>query len=365
MPDLTQGVLKREKKDQFVLRDPVRSFRSTAKDPRVPIKIVRDLGLVEGATITGKVRRNKRGFEMVNIDNVCGLPPKEFRRRTPFDDLVPIDPCERFPLAASGVTSMRIVDLIAPIGKGTRGLIVSPPKAGKTIMLEQIANAIRAQDPEVRIIVLLIDERPEEVTQFRRAVDAEVLASSNDNTVQEHVELAELTLAHIRVELECGRDVVVLLDSITRMGRAFNLRKSGSGRTMSGGVDAGALEIPRRFFGLARNIENGGSITIVATALVDTGSRMDQLIFEEFKGTGNSEIVLNRKLSEFQIYPAIDLNASGTRKEEMLYGPGETQKLAKIRRVLAERKPMDAMTALLKLMDEFPTNAEFLESIPA
>jgi transcription termination factor Rho len=358
------GVLKLNKNGSGVLRDPARSFRPGNSEVFVPQGLIRKLRLVEGATITGRMGRGKRGPELGGVDSICGLDPEAFRQRTPFTELVAIDPNERFHLEVLGEMSMRVVDLAAPIGKGTRGLIVSPPKAGKTILLEQIAQAIRKGDPETRIIVLLIDERPEEVTQFRRAVDAEVLASSNDQNVQEHVELAELTLNHIRVELECGRDVVVLVDSLTRMGRAFNLRGSGSGRTMSGGMEAGALEIPRRFFGLARNIENGGSVTIIATALVDTGSRMDQLIFEEFKGTGNLEIVLERSLAESKVWPAINLNASGTRKEERLYGEEMTRRIAMIRRVLAERKPKDAMNLLLQQLEKFPTNEAFLNNIP-
>jgi transcription termination factor Rho len=262
--------------------------------------------------------------------------------------------------------STRIIDLVAPIGKGTRGLIVSPPKAGKTMMLEQIAQAIRASEPDTRIVVLLIDERPEEVTFFRRAVDGEVFASSSDQSLREHVALSELMLAHIRTELECGRDVVVLLDSLTRMARTFNLRGGarGGSRTLSGGLDAGAMEIPRRFFGLARNIEDGGSVTILATVLVDTGSRLDQVVFEEFKGTGNSEIVLDRELAEARIFPAINLTASSTRRAELLYSPEDTRRLARLRRMLVERNTKDALLALFKLLEKYPTNEELLQRIP-
>ncbi len=365
MPKTASGVLKRKKKGNFVLRDPARSFRPSNIEIHVPTRIVKGQGIMEGAFVSGEVRKNKRGLELDRIESVGGLSLRDFKHRPNFRDLVAIDPTKRFNLSISGEKSMRIIDLVAPIGKGTRGLIVSPPRAGKTIILEQMANSIRMDDPDTRIIVLLIDERPEEVTHFRRAVDAEVLASSNDQSIDDHVELAELALAHIRIELECGRDVVVLIDSLTRMGRAFNLQGKGSGRTLSGGVDARALEIPRRFFGLARNIENGGSITIIATALIETGSRMDQLIFEEFKGTGNSEIVLSRKLAEEHIYPAVDLPASGTRKENMLYGPEQSPKIVKLRRVLAGRKPKDALNSLLKILDEHATNEEFLETIPA
>ena len=260
---------------------------------------------------------------------------------------------------------MRAVDLVAPIGKGTRGLIVSPPKAGKTTLLEQIARAIRAGDAETRIIVLLIDERPEEVTFFRRAVDAEVFASSADRPQREHVALTELMLAHIRTELECGHDVVVLVDSLSRMARTFNLKGGRTrGRALSGGLDASALEIPRRFFGQARNIEDGGSVTIIATILVDTGSRLDQVVFEEFKGTGNSEIILDRSLADARLFPAIDVTASGTRKDHLLYDAGDFQRLAKLHRALAERAPKQALISLLQLLEKYPTNEELLQTIP-
>ncbi len=364
MPETVSGILKLSKNDYGTLRDPARSLQSTPHDVRVPKSLVKEYALVEGVSVTGAVKTRKKGAELVSVESVCGLEPKIYRARSRFTDLVAIDPDERFDLAAGGEMSMRIVDLIAPIGKGTRGLIVSPPKAGKTILLEQIAKAIRVYAPATRIIVLLIDERPEEVTHFRREVDAEVLASCNDQDPRDHAELVKLTLAHIRAELECGRDVVVLADSLTRIGRAFNLNAPGRGRTLSGGVEAGALEIPRRFFGLARNIEHGGSVTIIATILVDTGSRMDQLIFEEFKGTGNSEIILSRELAEARVFPAIDLPASGTRKEHRLHGEENTRRLNKLRRALADRKPRSAMESLLALLQKHPTNEAFLQSIP-
>jgi transcription termination factor Rho len=332
----------------------------------VPARLVRELGLVEGARVTGPVRRGRGGPELAAVDAVCGVSPEAFAARTPFDRLVAIDPQERFPLAATGEPAMRIVDLVAPIGKGTRGLIVSPPKAGKTMLLEQVAQAVRAADPEVRIVVLLIDERPEEVTFFRRGLDAEVFASSADRPQREHVALAELMLAHIRVELECGHDVVVLLDSLTRMTRTFNLQSGrGGGRSLSGGLEAGALQIPRRFFGVARNVEDGGSVTILATILVDTGSRLDQVVFEEFKGTGNCEILLDRALAEARIFPAINVRGSGTRKDELLYTPGELARLTKLRRALADRSPRDALLTLLQLVAKYPTNEELLAQISA
>lgn len=363
MPTTVSGVLKLERKGGGVLRDPSFSFRRQPRETEVPAGLIREHRLVEGATVTGPARQNRQGHVLTSVETVCGAPPETFFRRRPYTALTAIDPCKRFHLAASGEASMRIVDLVAPIGKGTRGMIVSPPKAGKTMLLEHIATAIHAGEPEARIIALLIDERPEEVTHFRRAVQAEVLASSNDQSVQEHIELVELTLAHIRTELECGHDVVVLVDSLTRMGRAFNQRGPGVGRTLSGGLDAGALELPRRFFGLARNIEDGGSVTIIATALVDTGSRMDQLIFEEFKGTGNSEIVLERSLAEAHLFPAINIRASGTRKEDRLYSPQEHRHLTSLRRMLADKKPKEAMETLLQLIATYPDNEKLLMSL--
>ncbi len=353
------GIFKAGKKGGH-LRLPERSLFSSGADVQVPQEFVAKYALVNGAEISGTTD----GRGLLSIEAICALPPEQFARRTKFTELVAVDPCDKLVLEGSGEESMRIVDLIAPIGKGTRGLIVAPPKAGKTILLEQIARAIRKADPGIRLVMLLIDERPEEVTHFRRTIEGQVLASSNDQPTEAHAELAELVLANLRAELECGHDVVVLADSLTRMGRAFNLNGSGKGRMMSGGIEAGALDLPRKFFGAARKVENGGSITIIATALVDTGSRMDQFIFEEFKGTGNSEIILDRELAEARIFPAIDLTASGTRKEARLHGADDTRRLDKLRRVLAERDPKEAMLSLKKLLDKYPTNRAFLDSIP-
>ncbi|MDH4230254.1 MAG: transcription termination factor Rho [Nitrospirota bacterium] len=363
MTDTVRGILKLTK-NGGVLRDPRRSFRADPSDPTVPRALIDRFRLVEGADVEGPLRRGGRGQELGDVSGVCGLSPEAFRNRTPFADLVAVSPTRRFNLGAAGDLSMRVVDVVAPVGMGTRGLIASPPKAGKTEIIRKMAQGMRADCPEARIIVLLIDERPEEVTMFRRQVDAEVLSSSSDQNTAEHVELAELTLAHVRAELECGHHVVLLVDSLTRMGRAFNLKGSGSGRTMSGGVDSGALEVPRRFFGLARNIEGGGSVTILASALIDTGSRMDDLIFEEFKGTGNSEIVLDRRLAEQRIFPAIDIAASGTRREAELFSPEDAERIALVRKGLAGRPPAEAMRALLKALEAHPDNAAFLASIP-
>jgi transcription termination factor Rho len=358
------GVLQRSARGKWVLRDPQRSFRPGPEDVSVSQALVSRAALVPGAVVTGPVREHRGARQLAGVAEICGLSPDEFRERKGFRDLVAIDPDERFRLGDSGEMTMRIIDLLAPLGKGSRCLVVSPAKAGKTTILQQIGRSIHQQQPDVRLLALLIDERPEEVTHFRRSVPAEVLASSNDQSYEDHIALAGLTLAYIQTELECGRDVVLLVDSLTRMGRAFNLKGSGTGRTMSGGVEAGALEIPRRFFGLARNVEHGGSVTIVATILVDTGSRMDQLIFEEFKGTGNSEIVLDRALAEARIFPALHISRSGTRREERLYPPEVVQRLAKLRRVLAERKPETAMRSLITSLANYKTNEEFLKTIP-
>jgi transcription termination factor Rho len=362
MAEQVKGVFKRTRQGG-VLRDAKYSFRPNTEPIFIPNNLVSKYKLVDGAEIAGKTTREKQGLILSTISKVCGNPPAAFAKRTEFRQLTPIAPNERFNLSLSDDPSMRAIDLVAPVGKGSRALIVSPPKAGKTMMLEKIANAIHKESPDARIITLLIDERPEEVTFFRRSVSAEVLASSSDQTAAEHVELAELTLAHIQTELECGRDVIVLVDSLTRMGRAFNLKGTGKGRTLSGGVEVGALEIPRRFFGLARNIENGGSVTIIATALIDTGSRMDEVIFEEFKGTGNCEVVLDRSLAEGYIFPAIDILKSGTRKEEQLYPEDEFQGIVKLRRMLAGQEPKEAMRTLLSLFDEYATNKELLKAI--
>jgi transcription termination factor Rho len=364
MIEIARGVLKLVPRGGGELRDPARSFRPGPQVVRVPARLVREHALPEGAELEGPVTAGRGGQELSAVTSICGLAPEAFTARRPLKQLTPVDPTQRWHLDATGETSMRLVDLIAPIGKGTRGLIVSPPKAGKTTLLMSMAHAIRAADPLARILVVLIDERPEEVTHFRRGVEAVVLASSKDENPHQHIELAELTLAYARVLLECGHEVVILVDSLTRLARAFNVQGSGTGRTMSGGLEAGVLEVPRRFFGLARSIEGGGSVTLIATVLVDTGSRMDELIFQEFKGTGNSEVVLSRQLAESRIFPAIDLPASGTRKEALLRDPIEQKRVAIVRRALAGRKPDSAMRALLKALAPYPTNAAFLASIP-
>jgi transcription termination factor Rho len=367
MSDTLKGILKRINKDQYSLRTGDRSYRPGPLMASVSPDIVRRFGLVEGAMVVGQVEQKKGKRVLVSVETVGGLAPEAFRRRPRFSDLTAVDPFERFNLGVCGQESMRIVDLISPIGKGSRQLIVSPPKAGKTVLLEQMSHAILCDSSKTRIIVLLIDERPEEVTHFRRSCEGvEVVASTSDNVAEEHCELAELMLAHVQTELECGHEVVLMIDSLTRVGRAFNSRprRGGESRpTMTGGLEAGVLEIPRRLFGLARNIEDGGSVTIVATCLVDTGSKMDQLIFEEFKGTGNSELVLDRQLAELRIFPAINIPASGTRKEAKLYSAQHMKGLVTLRRVIANYQPRDAMEALFKLLRRYKTNEQFLDAM--
>ena len=370
MAETITGILKSVAKQRLAVRTAQRSYRLDRFEVLVQKDLVSRYGLAEGAAVTGETQRQNGRARLVSIDSLGGISPDAFRQRPHFADLVAIDPHERFDLGASGQETMRIVDLIAPIGKGTRQLIVSPPKAGKTVLLEQTVQAIRHCSPQSRIIVLLLDERPEEVTHFKRAVEgAEIVSSTSDHTADEHAELAELILAHVQTELECGREIVLMIDSLTRLGRAFNNRRRGGngrrGPTMSGGLEAGILEVPRRLFGLARNVENGGSVTIIATCLINTGSRMDQLIFEEFKGTGNSEIVLDRTLAEARIFPAIDIPASGTRKEAVLYGPEHIKGLATLRRVISNYSPRGAMESLFKLLKKYPNNAEFLERMSA
>ena len=357
------GVLEVLQKGGGFLRDPARSFVPDRSDIFVPQKLIQKMNLSTGSMVVGAAEKGSKGPVLVRVETVCGLDPAEFGARTPLKQLTALNPEKRFNLGRGGVPSMRIIDLIAPIARGTRGLIVSPPKAGKTTLLENLATAIHEDSPDTRIVVLLIDERPEEVTHFRRATPGEVLASSSDQSVADHIRLAQMAMSQAVREVECHHDVVVLLDSITRMGRAFNQGSKGSGRTMSGGLDSRALEIPRKFFGMARNVEGGGSLTVIATALVDTGSRMDDMIFEEFKGTGNSEIVLDRNLAENRIYPAMDLRASGTRRDELFFSEEEFDALTLLRRRVVAAHPKPAMEGMLKLMEKYDTNEALLAGI--
>ena len=301
---------------------------------------------------------------LVEVRSVNGLALEEFARRMPFSELTSIDPYEQIRLETEQTElSTRVIDLLTPIGKGQRCLVVAPPRAGKTMLLQKIASAMTLNHPEIHLIVLLIDERPEEVTDMKRNVRGEVIASSSDDLAHNHVSIARIVLERSRRLVEVGRDVVILLDSLTRLARAHNATTPGTGRTLSGGLDARTMEQPRRLFGAARKAEEGGSLTVIATALVDTGSRMDDVIFQEFKGTGNMELVLDRSLFEQRIYPAVDIARSGTRKEEKIFPKEDLPQIHRLRRVLFEMKPHDAMLKLLDKLGKYPTNSAFLKAM--
>ncbi|MBL7141101.1 MAG: transcription termination factor Rho [Planctomycetes bacterium] len=360
------GVLELQERGYGFLRHPERDFRPTGNDIFVPPGLVARYRLKTGVSLEGATRPDKkgRGLQLGEIQRICGEDPDVYKTLKPFENLTVIDPEETLWLETGPEpVTTRVLDLLTPIGKGQRGLIVSPPRAGKTIMLEQMAVAVHTNYPDVRLMMVLVDERPEEVTHFRRATGAEVLASSNDQEVRQHVRLSRLAFAQAKVEVEFGRDVVLFLDSLTRLGRAFNKAVPSSGRTMSGGVDIHALVEPKRMFGAARNIEHGGSLTVIATCLIETGSRMDDLIFQEFKGTGNMEVVLSQELAERRLWPAMDVLASGTRKEERLVPPADLQKRYLIRRRLAGGRPIEALETLLGAMKKYPSNRELLDAM--
>jgi len=336
-------------------------------DVYVALAMVKRFGLRKGDAVTGVVRQPRDGEKaqkfnpMVRVESINGADPELSRNRVEFGKLTPLYPQDRLRLETEpGNLVTRVIDLVAPIGKGQRGLIVSPPKAGKTMVLQAIANAISTNNPEVHLMVVLVDERPEEVTDMQRSVKGEVIASTFDRPAEDHTTVAELAIERAKRLVELGHDVVVLLDSMTRLGRAYNLSAPASGRILSGGVDSAALYPPKRFFGAARNIENGGSLTILATALVETGSRMDEVIFEEFKGTGNMELKLDRKLADKRIFPAVDVDSSGTRKEEILMAPDELKTVWKLRRVLHALDSQQAIELLLGKLRETKSNLEFL-----
>ena len=345
-------------------------YLPSPNDVYVSLQQVRKYGLRKGDVITGSVREPKEGERrekfsaLVKVETVNGVEPENAKERVEFSKLIPLYPQERLRLETEpNVLTTRIIDLISPIGKGQRGLIVSPPKAGKTMVLQSIANAITTNNPECHLMVVLVDERPEEVTDMQRSVKGEVIASTFDRPADDHTTVAELAIERAKRLVELGHDVVVLLDSITRLGRAYNIAAPASGRILSGGVDSAALYPPKKFFGAARNIENGGSLTILATALVDTGSKMDEVIFEEFKGTGNMELILNRKFADKRIFPAVDVVASGTRKEEILMGTEELSIVWRLRRVLHALEPQQALELLLEKMKGTKSNVEFLLQI--
>ncbi|MCU1637526.1 MAG: transcription termination factor Rho, partial [Microbacteriaceae bacterium] len=343
-----------------------------ASDVYVSLGQVKKYNLRKGDAVVGSIRQPHEGDQsgrqkynaIVKVDSINGLTVEEAATRVEFQKLTPLYPQERLRLETEpGKLTQRIIDLVAPIGKGQRGLIVAPPKAGKTIVMQQIANAIATNNPEVHLMVVLVDERPEEVTDMQRTVKGEVIASTFDRPAEDHTTVAELAIERAKRLVELGHDVVVLLDSITRLGRAYNLTAPPSGRILSGGVDASALYPPKRFFGAARNIENGGSLTILASALVETGSKMDEVIFEEFKGTGNMELRLSRQLADKRIFPAVDVNASGTRREEMLMGVDETKINWKLRRALAGLETQQALELVLTRLKDTTSNVEFLMQV--
>ena len=335
-------------------------------DVYVSMAQIRRFGLRTGDLVAGKVRPSREGDRysaMLYITSINGLDPESNVRRPSFDELTPLYPDERLRLETPGEKSdlaLRVIDLVAPIGKGQRGLIVSPPKAGKTVLLKKIANAITVNHPEVHLIVLLIDERPEEVTDLQRSIKGEVVYSTFDEPPEDHTRISEMVHERAQRLVEQGKDVVILLDSITRLARAYNVVIPPTGRSLSGGLDPGALNKPKRFFGSARNIENGGSLTIIATALIDTGSRMDEIIYEEFKGTGNMELHLDRKLSEKRIFPAVDLNRSGTRREDLLMTKEELEGAYSIRRLLSNANNQETAEQLIGMIEKTDNNADFL-----
>lgn len=365
-PETGSGYLEIAEKGFGFLRSPEHHFSPKPTDIFVTPDTIKRCYLREGALVGGTLQPPHRGTnpQLRHVDTVNGMPFQDYTKAPRFENLVTIDPTEKINLeTAPELIETRIIDLVTPIGKGTRGLIVAPPRTGKTTILKQVANAVTTNHPDVECIVLLIDERPEEVTDFQRSVKAEVIASSNDQDLETHVRLSRFVIERCRRRVEAGKDVFVLMDSITRVARAYNSVHGGSGRTMTGGVDARALEIPRKMFASARNIEDGGSLTIIATALVETGSRMDELIFQEFKGTGNMELILDRKLSERRIFPAIDIPKSGTRKEEKLFDPKNVDAIRKLRRMMVDLNPVEAMETLIGALKKYKTNDEMLAKL--
>ena len=362
-----EGVLECLPEGFGFLRSPEHDYLPSPEDVYVSPSQIRRFHLRTGDIVSGQARPPQNGeryFALLKVEAINYEPPEWRREKIPFDHLTPLYPCERIRMEVGPENlSARVLDLLTPIGKGQRGLIVSPPRAGKTMLLQNIANSITRNHPEIILIVLLIDERPEEVTDMMRSVHGEVISSTFDEPATRHIHVAEMVLEKAKRLVEHGRDVVILLDSITRLARAYNATVPSSGRVLSGGIEANALRHPKRFFGAARNIEEGGSLTILATALIDTGSRMDDVIFEEFKGTGNMEIYLDRRLVDKRIFPAIDILRSGTRKEELLIPPEDLNRLFVLRRILSQLSPVEAMELLLEKLSKTRSNAEFLASM--
>jgi len=352
------------------LRSPEANYLSGPDDIYISPSQIRRFSLRTGDTVTGQIRSPKEGeryFALLKVGTINFEEPDKTRHKVHFDNLTPLYPDEPLNMEVISADkkdmSARIIDIVAPLGKGQRGLIVAPPRTGKTMLLQNIAHSITANHPECFVIVLLIDERPEEVTDMQRSVNGEVVSSTFDEPASRHVQVAEMVIEKAKRLVEHKRDVVILLDSITRLGRAYNTVVPSSGKVLTGGVDANALQRPKRFFGAARNIEEGGSLTIIATALIDTGSRMDEVIFEEFKGTGNSEIILDRKASDKRVYPAIDIAKSGTRKEELLVDADQLKKMFILRRILNPMNSIDAIEFLVDKLKQMPTNKDFFDSM--
>lgn len=361
------GVLETSPEGYGFLREPTYNYEPSPDDIYVAPSQIRAYGLRTGDTIRGQIRsptEKERYYSLMKIESVNGFAPNEYKHKVAFDNLTPLYPNKRFNLEyLPDNYSTRIIDLLAPLGKGQRALIVAPPRSGKTVLMQDIANAITTNHPEVVLIVLLIDERPEEVTDMERHIKGEVISSTFDEPPQRHVQVAEMVIERAKRLVELKKDVVILLDNITRLGRAYNTVVPPSGKILSGGVDSNALHKPKRFFGAARNIEEGGSLTIIATALIDTGSRMDEVIFEEFKGTGNAEIVLDRKLMEKRIFPCLDINKSGTRKEELLLDKDILNRVWILRQLLHPLNVIDSMEFLLSRMKGTKNNEEFIKSM--
>ncbi|MEM6910469.1 MAG: transcription termination factor Rho [Verrucomicrobiota bacterium] len=366
-PQPCSGLLELSPKGFGFLRVPDREYRQSTDDVFVTPELVRTHLLRNAQFLEGIAQEGHRGPQMTEISRVNGRPPEDYLHLPLFEELTAINPKERIRLETESKRyTTRVIDMMTPIGKGQRGLIVAPPRTGKTTILKHIAEAIRQEHEDIHLIVLLVDERPEEVTDFARSLPGvELMASSNDSDPRNHTRIAEMTIERAKRLVEAGEDVIILLDSITRLARSFNNQTRGKGRTMSGGIDARALEIPRRLFAAARNLREGGSLTIVATALVETGSRMDDLVFQEFKGTGNMEVVLDRRMAEMFIYPAINIYKSGTRREELLLPAHQLEKTYFIRRGLSGHRPEDAMERMLSLMQKFHSNAQLLMEIKA
>lgn len=365
-PTFAEGIVELSGKGFGFLRESRRGYAASQNDIFVTPEVIRNFNLRDGVYIKGETRRGQRGWQLFRLTEIEGEDPEKLKNVPLFEELTTISPLERVRLETTPERyTTRIIDLMAPIGKGQRGLIVAPPRTGKTTLLQHIADAVIKNHPMMKLIILLVDERPEELTEMKRTFpQAELYASSNDCDIKSHTRIAQLSIERAKRLVEQGKDVFVLMDSLTRIGRAFNNATKGGGRTMSGGIDARAMEIPRKLFAAARNTEEAGSLTIVASALIETNSRMDDLIFQEFKGTGNMELVLDRKISDQRIYPAVDIFLSGTRREELLIPADDLHKINIIRRGLAGHKPIEAIERILSFIRKYPSNAEVLRNIP-